>query len=135
MKPIGEQFQEAFAWKNRLYSLRDFILTTIAGFAILYGFISWTSGNSVHSGFDIKIAIGCFALVGVCVLLASNRVSVLSCAVMIPAALVWFNALLTGNHKVIVFCVADFAFGFLILVAGTLARSRWQSRSSVHRND
>jgi hypothetical protein len=85
--------------------------------------------------FDIKIAIGCFALVGVCVLLTSNRVLVLSCAVMTPAALVWFNAVLTGNHKVIVFCVADFAFGFLILVAGTLARSRWQSRSSVHRND
>jgi hypothetical protein len=86
MKPIGEQFKEAFAWKNRLYSPRDFILTTIAGFAILYGFIFWTSGNSVHSGFDIKIAIGGFALVGVCVLLASNRVSVLSCAVMMPAA-------------------------------------------------
>src|SRR5438270_530344 len=101
MKPVGEQFKEAFAWKSRLYSPRDFTLTTIAEFAIFYGFIFWTSGNSVHSGFDIRIAIGCFALVGVSVLLASNRVSVLSCAVMAPAALVLFNAVLTGNHKVI----------------------------------
>ena|SRR2546430_3260966 len=139
MKPIGEQFKEAFAWKNRLYSRGDFTLTTIAGFAILYEFIYefifWTSSDSVRSVFDIKIAIGCFALVGVCVLLASNRVSVLSCAVMMPAALVWLNALLTGNQKVILFCVADFAFGFLILVVGMLARSRSQSRSSFHRND
>src|SRR6266699_1394318 len=48
-----------------------------------------------------KVAIGCFVLAGVCVLLVSDRVLVLSCAVMVPSALAGFNAGLTGNRKVL----------------------------------
>jgi hypothetical protein len=130
MKPIRQQLKEALAWKSRSYSPRDFTLMIIAGFAILYGPIFWIEGDSAHSPFDLKVAIGCFAVVSLCVLLASNRVLVLSCAVMAPAGLVWFNAALTGNQKVLVFCLLDVAFGFLIFVVGTRVKSLWQARSS-----
>jgi hypothetical protein len=130
MKPIRQQLKEALAWKSRFYSPRDFALTVIAGFAILYGIIFWMSGDSVRSPFDLKVAIGGFVVVGVCVLLASNRVFVLGCAVMAPAALVWFDAALTGNQTILAFCFADMAFGFLILVVGTGAKSLWEARSS-----
>ena len=130
MKPIRQQLKEALAWKSRCYSPRDFTLMIIAGFALLYGVVFWTGGDSVRSPFDLKIAIGCFVVVGACVLLASNRVLVLSCAVMVPAGLAWYDAVVTGNKKILAFCFADVAFGFLIFVAGTRVKSLWEARSS-----
>jgi hypothetical protein len=130
MKPIRQQFKEAFAWKSRL-SPRDFILMVIAGLAITYGVVFWISGDSAHSPLDIKVAIRCVLVVGLCVLLTSNRLLVLSGGVMTPAVLVWFDAVVKGNQKVLEFCFVDVAFGFLILVVGTLARSLWHGRSST----
>jgi hypothetical protein len=132
MKPIRQQLKEALAWKSRFYSPRDFTLTVIAGFAILYGAIFWMGGDSARSPFDLKIAIGCFVVVGACTLLASNRVLVLSCAVTVPAGLAWYDAVLTGNQKVIVLCFLDVAFGFLIFVVGTRVKSLLEARSSRH---
>lgn len=79
--------------------------------------------DSVRAPFDLKVAIGCFALAALCVLLAWNRVLVLSCAVMVPAALAGFHAVLTGNRKALASCVVSLAIGLLILILGTLARS------------
>jgi hypothetical protein len=126
MKPIRQQLKEALVWKGRFWSLRDFTLTVMAGFAIPFGVLFWMGGDSVRSPFDLKVAVGCFVLGGVCVLLAANSVFVLGCAVMVPAALVWFDAVVTRNQKALAFCFVDLAFGSLILILGTLARSVWQ---------
>lgn len=74
MKPIRQQLEEALVWKSRFWSIRDFTLTVIAGFAIPFGVLLWMEGGSVRDPFDLKGAIGCFVLGGVCVLLASNKV-------------------------------------------------------------
>ena len=72
MKPIRQQLKEALVWKSRFWSIRDFTLTVIAGFAIPFGVLFWMEGDSVRDPFDLKVAIPCFVLSGVCVLLASN---------------------------------------------------------------
>jgi hypothetical protein len=130
MKPIRQQLKEALVWKSRFWSLRDFTLTVTTGFAIPLGVLFWMEGDPVRDPFDLKVAIGCFVLGGVCVLLASNSVYVMGCAVMVPAALIWFDAVITRNQKALAFCIEDVAFGSLILLLGTLARSLWRARSS-----
>jgi hypothetical protein len=130
MKPIRQQLQEALVWKSRSWSIRDFMLTVIVGFAIPLGVLFWMEGDSVSDPFDRKVAIGCFVLSGVCVLLASNKVYVLGCAVMVPAALIWFDAVITRNQKALAFCFEDVAFGSVILILGTLARALLQARST-----
>jgi hypothetical protein len=130
MKPIRQQLKEALVWKSRFWSLRDFTLTVITGFAIPLGVLFWMEGDPVRDPFDLKAAIGCFVLGGVCVLLASNNVYVMGCAVMVPAALIWFDAVITRNQKALAFCMEDVAFGSFILILGTLARSLWRARSS-----
>jgi hypothetical protein len=130
MKPIRQQLQEALLWKSRSWSIRDFMLTVIVGFAIPLGVLFWMEGDSVSDPFDRKVAIGCFVLSGVCVLLASNKVYVLGCAVMVPAALIWFDAVITRNQKALAFCFEDVAFGSVILILGTLARALLQARST-----
>jgi len=127
MKPIRQQLKEALVWNSRFWSIRDFTLTVIAGFAIPFGVLFWMEGDSVRDPFDLKVAIGCFVLSGVCVLLTSNKVYVLGRAVMVPAALIWFDAVITRNQKALEFCFEDVAFGSLILILGTLARSLWQA--------
>jgi hypothetical protein len=130
MKPIRQQLQEALVWKSRSWSIRDFMLTVIVGFAIPLGVLLWMEGDSVSDPFDRKVAIGCFVLSGVCVLLASHKVYVLGCAVMVPAALIWFDAVITRNQKALAFCFEDVAFGSVILILGTLARALLQARST-----
>jgi hypothetical protein len=126
MKSLREQFKEARGGKSAAWYL-DFTLILITGLALFYGAIFWMSGDSVRAPFDLKVAIGCFLVSGVCVLLASNKVLVLGCAVMVPATLAAFNAGFTGNRRVLVFCLLSLAAGFLILILGTLARSFWRS--------
>jgi len=130
MKPIRQQLKEALVWESRFWSVRDFTITVIAGFAIPFGVFFWMEGDSVRDPFDLKLAVGCFVLGGVCVLLASNKVYVLGCAVMVPAALIWTGAVITRDQKALVFCSEDMAFGSLILILGTLARSLWKARLS-----
>jgi hypothetical protein len=130
MKPIQQQFKEAFRWKGFDW-YRNFTLALIAGLAIPYGFLSATS--PARSPFDVKVAVVCLALGAACILLAANRVFVLSCAVMVPAALMLNNAVVAGDRKVLVFCAVSFAIGFLVLISGTLAPSLWRDRSSRNR--
>lgn len=117
MKPIRQQFKKALAWNSRAYSPRDFTLTLVAGLGIFI--VCSASGDLVRSPLNMRIAIGCFAVVGMCILLASNRVIVLSSAVMVPAALSWYGAVVTFNQRMLVFCFLDVAFGLLIFVVGT----------------
>jgi hypothetical protein len=98
MKPLRIQRKDALGRRSRIW-YRDFTLSMIGGFAALVGVVFWMEGDSVRAPFDLKIAIGCFVLVGVCALLASNRVLVMSCSAMVPAALAGFNAGFTGNRK------------------------------------
>jgi hypothetical protein len=125
MKPLL-QFKEALGGKSA-GSYRDFTLTLIAGLAIFFGAIFGMSADSVRAPYDLKIAIGCFVVAGICVLVASNKVLVLSCAVMVPATLAGFNAGFTRNLRVLLFCLLSLVAGFLILIVGTLARSFWRS--------
>jgi hypothetical protein len=130
MKAIRQRLKEVPVWNSRCWSIRDFTFTVLAGFALSFGVLSWVEGGSVRDPFSLKVSIGCFALAGICVLLASNKVYVLGCAVMVPAALMWFDAIITRNRKILVFCVEDLVFGSLILILGILARSLWRARSS-----
>ncbi|MGC2448238.1 MAG: hypothetical protein WA477_11380 [Candidatus Sulfotelmatobacter sp.] len=114
MKPVRIQRKDAPGSRSGIW-YRDFTLIIVGGFAIFFGVIFWMEGDSVRAPFDLKVAIGCFVLAGICVLLASNRVLVLACAVMVPAALAGFNAGFTGNRKALVFCLASLAAGLLIL--------------------
>jgi hypothetical protein len=72
MKLIRQQLKEVLVWKSGFWSIRDFTLTVMAGFAIPFGVLFWMEGDSVRDQFDLKAAIGCFVLGAVCVLLASN---------------------------------------------------------------
>lgn len=132
MKPLRRQLKETLGGRSGVW-YRDSTLIVIAGLAIFFGVVFGMEADSVRAPFDLKVAIGCFALAALCVLLASNRVLALSCAVMVPAALAGFNAGLAGNRKVLAFCFVSLAVGLLILIVGTLAKSLW--RSSRRRGD
>lgn len=86
MKSLRLQFKEALGGKSAVW-YSDFTLILITGLALFYGMLFWMSGDSVRAPFDLKVATGCFVVAGVCLLLASNRVLVLGCAVMVPATL------------------------------------------------
>ena len=129
MKPLKLQFKEALGGRNLTW-YRDFTLIVIAGLAILFGVVFGMGADPVRAPFDLKVATGCFVLAGVCVLLASNRVLALSCAVIVPAAIAGFHAGFTGNRRVLVFCFASVSVGFLFLIVGTLAKSLWPPRPS-----
>ena len=126
MKSLRLQFREALGGKSAVWYV-DFTLTLIAGLVIFFGAIFGMSADSVRAPYDLKVAIGCFVVAGICVLVASNKVLVLSCAVMVPATLAAFHAGFSGNRKVLLFCLLSLLAGFLILILGTLARSFWRS--------
>src|ERR1700693_4975378 len=118
MKPIRQQFKEAFSLKGKSVAWYcDTALTVTAGLAIFYGgFFAW-SAHATHSPFDLKVAIGCLAVVGVCVLLAADKVLVLACAIMTPAALMTYHVAFTWDRdrKVLGFYFGSFAAGFAVL--------------------
>jgi hypothetical protein len=95
MKPIRRQLKEAFRWKGFDW-YRNFTLALIAGLVIPYGVLSAT--DPARSPFDVKVAAGCLVVGATCILLAANRVFVVSCALMVPAALMYYNALAAGRH-------------------------------------
>jgi hypothetical protein len=130
MKPIRQQLKEALVCKSRPWSVRDFTITVIAGFAIPFGVLSWMEGDSVREPFDLKLAVGCFVLGGVCVLLSSHKMHVLGCAVMVSAALIWMDAVITRNQKALVFCFEDVRLGPWFSSWERLASSLWQTRVS-----
>src|ERR1700751_1427426 len=126
MKPLGFLLKEALGSRSVAW-YRDFTLILVAGFAIFFGVLFGIGADSVRAPFDLKVATGCLVLAAVCVLLASNRILVLSCAVMVPAALAGFHAGVTGNRKAVAFCSLSVGAGFLILLLGTLLESLWQA--------
>jgi len=131
MKPIRQQFTEALGYKgNSVAWCRNFALTVIAGLAIFYGAIFRWSANSTRSPFDLKVAIICFAVAGVCALLAADKVLVLSCAIVAPAALMTYHAAFTRDRKVLAFYFGSLTAGFAALVLGVFVRSIWQARSA-----
>jgi hypothetical protein len=98
MKPLKLQFKEALGGRNLTW-YRDFTLIVIAGLAILFGVVFGMGADPVRAPFDLKVATGCFILAGVCVLLASNRVLALSCAVIVPAAIAGVSRGLHGESE------------------------------------
>jgi hypothetical protein len=131
MKSIRQQFKEAFSLKGKSVAWYcDFALTVTAGLAIFYGgFFGW-SAHARHSPFDLKVAIVCFAVAGLCVLLAADKVMVLACAIMVPAALMTYHVAFTWDRKVLAFYFGSLTAGFAVLVVGTFVRSMWQARSA-----
>jgi hypothetical protein len=129
MKPIRQQFKEALGLKGKsVASYRDFALT--AGLTIFCAAIFAWSANSTHSPFDLKVAIVCFVVAGVCVLLVADKVLVLSCAIMVPAALMTYHIAFTRDRKVLAFYFGSLTAGFAVLVLGVFLRSLWQARSA-----
>lgn len=131
MKPFRQQFKEAFSLKGKSVAWYcDFALTVTAGVAIFYGAIFGWSARSTNSPFDLKAAIVCFAVAGVCVLLAADKVVVLACAIMVPAALMTYHVAFTWDRKVLGFYFGSLMAGFAVLVVGVVVRSMWQARSA-----
>jgi hypothetical protein len=131
MKPIRQQFVDALGYKGKSFAhYLDFTLIVIAGFAVLFGEISGMEAYSGRDAFDSKVAIGCFALAGVCVLLARNRILALSCSILIPASLVGTHALFSKDRAALVFYFASIAIGLLVIVIGALIKSFWTRSSS-----
>jgi hypothetical protein len=127
MKPIRQQFVDALGYKGKtLAHYRDFTLTVVAGISILFGEIFGMEAHSGGSAFDLKAEVGCFALAALCVLLASNRLFVLGCAIMVPAALVSWHFVVTGDRKAGAFYLMHVAAGFAVLVFGGLAKFLWE---------
>ena len=131
MKPFRQHFKEAFSLKGKSVAWYcDFALTVTAGVAIFYGAIFGWSARSTNSPFDLKAAIVCFAVAGVCVLLAADKVVVLACAIMVPATLMTYHVALTWDRKVLAFYFGSLTAGFAVLVVGVFVRSMWQARSA-----
>ena len=127
MKPIRQQFKEALGFKGKSIAwYRNVSLTVTAGLAVFYGAIFGWSARSTNSPFDLKVAIVCFVVACVCVLLAADKVLVLSCAIMVPAALMTYHVAFTWDRKILGFY---FGSGFAVLVVGVFVRSMWQARS------
>jgi uncharacterized membrane protein len=106
----------------------------IAGFAFLFGEIYGMEAYSGKSPFDLKVAVGCFALVGICVLLSRNRILALACSIMIPAVLVGPRAFLAHDRAVMNFYFASLAIGLLVIVVGALVKSFWDRSSPRSSN-
>jgi hypothetical protein len=75
--------------------------------------------------YDFKVAIVCFAVAGVCVLLATDRVLILSGAIAVPAALMTYHIAFIRDRKVLTFYFGSLAAGILVLVVGVFVRSMW----------
>jgi len=130
MKPIRQQFKEAWSLKGKSISWYcDLALMLIAGWAIFSGAVFGWSVRSTNSPIDLKAAIVCFVIAFVCVLLATDKVVVLACAIMVPATLMTYHVALTWDRKVLGFYFGSFAAGFAVLVIGVFVRSMWQARS------
>jgi hypothetical protein len=131
MKSIRQQFKEVLGYKGKSVAwYRNFALTVTASLAIFYGAIFGWSADSTPSSFDFKVAIVCFAVAGVCALLAADRVLVLSGAIMVPAALMTYHIAFIRDGKVLTFYFGSLAAGLLVLVVGVFVRSMWQSRAA-----
>ena len=131
MKPIRQQFKEAFSLRGKSVAwYRNFVLTVTAGLAIFYGAVFSWSAHSTSSPVDLKIAIVCFVVAGVCVLLAADKVLVLACAMMVPAALMTYHVAFTWDRKVLAFYFGSLTAGFALLLVGVFVRSMWQARSA-----
>jgi len=130
MKTIRQQFTEALGYKGKTVAwYRNFTLTVTAGLAIFYGAMFGWSANSTHSRFDFKVAIVCLMVAVGCVMFASDKVLVLSCAIMVPAALMIYHIAFTGDWKALALYLGSFMAGFAVLVVGVFVRSKWQTRS------
>lgn len=133
MKPLREQFIDALGYKGKtLAHYRNFTLTVLAGFGVLFGEVSGMEFHSGGSAFDLKVAIGCFTLAVICVLLAANRLLVMCSAVAAPGALVFWNYVITGNRMAGAYYWGHVAAGFLLLILGVFAKLLWQ-RLRAHR--
>jgi hypothetical protein len=131
MRPIRQQFKEAFSLKGkRVAWYRDSVLTVAGGLAIFYGAIFGWSAHTTHSAFDLKVAIVCFAVAGACVLLAADNVLVLSCAIIVPAALMTYHVAFTWDRRLLPFYFGSLTIGLAVLVVGVFVRSMWQARSA-----
>lgn len=132
MKPIRQQFVDALGYKGKNFAhYLNFILAVLGGFAVVYGEIYGTEAYSGGNPFDLKVAIGCFVLLGICVLLSKNRTFVLGVSLMVPAVLIWPHALLAKDRGVLVFYFVSQAIGLLIVVVGELVKHYWRGRSSL----
>lgn len=130
-KSIAQQFKKAFGSdRTSIAWYRNVALTVTAGLAIFYSVSFGWGADSVRSPFDLKVATVCFAVAGVCVLLAADKVLVLSGAMMVPAVLATSHIAFIRDRKHLTFYFASLAFGFLVLVLGGFIRSIWQARLS-----
>jgi len=124
MKSVRPQFVDAPGYKGKnLAHYLNFTLAVVAGFAVLFGEIFGMEAYSGKSPFDLKVAVGCFLLAGVCVLLSGNRILALGCSIMIPAVLVGPHAFRAHDRAVMNFYIASLAIGLLVIVVGVLVKS------------
>jgi hypothetical protein len=132
MKSVRQQFVDALGYKgkNSAHYL-NFTLAVVGGVAVLSGEIYGMEAYSGKNPFDLKVAIGCFVLLGICVLLSKNRTFVLCVSLMVPAVLIWPHALMAKDRGVLVFYFVSQAIGLLIVVVGELAKHYWRGRSSL----
>ncbi|HKV80912.1 MAG TPA: hypothetical protein VJP02_22365 [Candidatus Sulfotelmatobacter sp.] len=127
MKPIRQQFVDALGCERKTVAhFRDFTLTVVAGISILFGEIFGMAAHSGGSAFDLKLEVGCFALAGLCVSLAANRLFVLGCAIMVPAALIFWHFVVTGDRKAGAFYLMHMGAGMAVLAFGALAKFLWE---------
>lgn len=125
MNPLRQQFIDALGYKGKtLGHYRDFTLTILAGCGVLVGEIFAIGPHSTaDSGFDVKIAVGCFALAVVCVLLTSNRLTALVCAILIPVV---FMRRALFSRQTARMLLIQIAAAFVVLLVGVIAKLLWQ---------
>lgn len=94
----------------------------LAGFAFLFGEAFALEFHSADLP-STSIAIGCFALVAICVLLTTNRLMALVGAILIPTALM--RGAFRSRQSAKLFLL-QIAVGLLVLVVGVIAKFSWQ---------
>ncbi|HWY20664.1 MAG TPA: hypothetical protein VNX26_05545 [Candidatus Acidoferrum sp.] len=99
----------------------DFALSIVGGICLLFGVVF---AQEIHapdaSALDGKIAIVCFVFMGICVIAARDRLSVLVSCIALPSAFLFLKFWSSGDVGALWRGIVFLALSFTVLAVGAL---------------
>jgi hypothetical protein len=104
--------------RKTLTSYVDFALSVVAGICFLFGV---ASAQGIHSAYasviEWKVAIGCFALMALCVIAGRRKLTVLVTAVALPSVFLFQKVWSSGDVGALWRGALFLALSFAVLIA------------------
>jgi predicted membrane channel-forming protein YqfA (hemolysin III family) len=98
----------------------DFALSVVGGMCFLFGVVFTQEIHAPDAAVDRKIAIGCFILMGICVIAACDRLSVLTSSIALPSAFLFLKFWSSGDVGALWRGIVFLALSFAVLAIAAL---------------